>query len=135
MNHQISRTAVAKSLLVLAMALALTSAVSSAAPKIFMHLYIDGEVFRTFGVPARTPHGGNDPLFTFTEGADGQLSISQFGPGDREFSGGSWAVYDVTWKVEPYLLTSYEELIDAAMAGDVTITRDAASDFRCPVLP
>jgi len=135
MNRYISRAVVLRNMVVLAMALAFSSTLSHAAPKVFGHLFINGEVFRTFGVPAALPHGGRDPLFTFTDAADGQLSISQFGPGDHDFHGGAWAVYNVTFNVEPYLLTSYDELIDAAMAGDVTITRDAARDFRCPVLP
>jgi hypothetical protein len=133
MNRHISPAVVLSSIL-LATALAFNS--TQAAPRVFMHLYYNDQILRTFGVPAPLPHGGNDPLFTFPDdAADGQLSITQFAPGDPEFSGGAWAVYEVTFNVEPYLLTSYDDLIDAAMAGDVEITRNADRDFRCPVLP
>ena len=37
--------------------------------------------------------------------------------------------------VEPYLLTSEEEVIDAYMSGDVDIVRVYEADFRCPIQP
>jgi hypothetical protein len=41
----------------------------------------------------------------------------------------------VTWNVAPYLLTSDEAVLAAAAAGDVTITRNPAADFLCPIQP
>jgi hypothetical protein len=38
-----------------------------------------------------------------------------------------------TTNVNPYLLTSDEAVFSALGAGDVTVTRNAAADFRCPV--
>lgn len=35
----------------------------------------------------------------------------------------------------PYLITSDEAVDRAVAAGHVTVTRNAAADFRCPVLP
>jgi len=35
--------------------------------------------------------------------------------------------------VTPYLLTSAGAVLAAAAAGDVTITRDPAMDFLCPI--
>jgi hypothetical protein len=115
--------------------LALGSTVTQAAPRSFGQLYHDGEVLRTFGVPAAIPHGGRDPLFVFTNGLSEQLSVTAFAPGDRGYHGGAWAVYEVTFTGDPYLLTSDEAIQAAKAAGDITVTRAASRDFRCPVLP
>jgi hypothetical protein len=36
--------------------------------------------------------------------------------------------------VTPYLLTSDEAVAAATAAGDVTVSRAAGADFRCPVI-
>jgi hypothetical protein len=41
----------------------------------------------------------------------------------------------VTWNVTAYLLTSEAGVLDAADAGDVTITRVPGNDFKCPIQP
>jgi hypothetical protein len=96
-------------------------------------LYLDGEVFGTTVPPASVPGGGTDPLFNVTNGVDGQLGIAGVGPGQPGYHGGNWAVHRVTFTVDPYLLTSDEAVMAAEEAGDVTVTRDPAADFRCPV--
>jgi hypothetical protein len=55
------------------------------------------------------------------------------GPGQPGYTGGDWAVFRVTFTVAPYLLTSDEAVAAAEAAGDVTVTRDASADFRCPI--
>jgi hypothetical protein len=120
---------------------ALVAIVSAASPasarREFGSLYNDGEIMRTFGVPAPLPHGGNDPLFMVTNGVSAQLGIAAVAPGDPGYNGGAWAVYMVTFNsgVTPYLLTSDEDVHEAEMAGDVTVVRDSSRDFRCPVQP
>lgn len=103
----------------------------------FGDLYLNGETVRTFGVPANLPHGGTDPLFVVSNGVSGQIGIAGLGPGEQGYSGGDWAFYDVTFNqgVQAYLLDSDEAVLAAEMAGDVTVTRVQANDFRCPVLP
>jgi hypothetical protein len=96
-------------------------------------LYLDGEVFGTTVPPSALPHGGNDPLFNVTNGVEGQFGIAGVGPGQPGYNGGAWAVHQVTFTVTPYLLTSDEEVAAAEAAGDVTVMRDPAADFRCPV--
>ncbi|HEX6288311.1 MAG TPA: hypothetical protein VFZ66_03930 [Herpetosiphonaceae bacterium] len=108
---------------------------TDAAARSFGMLYHDGTIVRTFAVSAPLPHGGSDPLFVVTNGVDEQLGITQFAPGDPGFSGGDWAVYLVTFTGTPYLLTSDEAVMAALQRGDVTVTRDPARDFRCPVQP
>jgi hypothetical protein len=100
-------------------------------------LFHDGEVLRTVVNPARLPNGGNDPLYSVTNGVPSQLGIAGVAPGDPGYNGGAWAVYTVTFVagVDPYLLTSDEDVFAAEAAGDVTVTRTPSADFRCPVLP
>ncbi|HSL68087.1 MAG TPA: hypothetical protein VK977_08005 [Actinomycetota bacterium] len=118
-----------------AMALALSGVASADAGKGF--LFHNGEVVRTVVPPAAIPHGGIDPIYTVTNGAEGQLGIAGVGPGDGPYHGGRWAVYVVEFNpgVDPYLLTSDEAVFAAEEAGDVTVTRNPAADNRCPVLP
>ena len=103
----------------------------------FGMLYLNGDTVRTFGNPSNLPHGGMDPLYVVMNGVDGQLGISGIGPGEQGFHGGSWAFHAVHFNegVNPYLLTSDEDVMAAEDAGDITVTRIAENDFRCPVLP
>jgi hypothetical protein len=96
-------------------------------------LFLDGEVYGTTVPPSPLPHGGNDPLFSVTNGVEGQFGIAGVGPGQPGYNGGAWEVYRVTFTVAPYLLTSDEAVMAALAAGDVTVTRDPSADFRCPV--
>jgi len=126
---------------VAAMAVTALFAAVFAAPagaKTFDHLYAEGQVFRTFGTPALVPAGtGTDPIFTFENSTNpDQLSVARFAPGDGSH-GGRWAVSHVTWISgdASTLVTSYEQLMAFADSGQVTIVRDEAADFRCPILP
>jgi hypothetical protein len=98
-------------------------------------LYLDGQVYGTTVPPSALPKGGNDPLFSVTNGVPDQFGIAGVGPGQPGYNGGAWAVSLVTFKagVTPYLLTSDEAVMAAQEAGDVTVTRDPSADFRCPV--
>lgn len=103
----------------------------------FGSVYYDGEIFATHGVPAATPMGGKDDIFPIMGGVEGQLAVSAVGPGSPGFHGGLWAVWPTMWTagVEPYLLTSVEEVMEAYNAGDVSIVRMPEADFRCPLHP
>jgi hypothetical protein len=99
-------------------------------------LFHDGAVVGTVVVPAHVPAGsGSDPFYNVTNGAAGQLGIAGVGPGDGPYHGGDWQVWLVTFNdgVTPYLLTSDEAVAAAQAAGDVTVTRAPAADFRCPI--
>lgn len=96
-------------------------------------LFLDGDVVGTVVNPAALPHGGTDPFFMVTNGVEDQLGIAGVGPGQPGYTGGDWAVFRVTFTVAPYLLTSDEAVAAAEAAGDVTVTRDASADFRCPI--
>jgi hypothetical protein len=99
-------------------------------------LYHDGAIVGTVVVPAHVPDGsGSDPFYNVTNGAEGQLGIAGVAPGDGPYHGGDWQVWLVTFNdgVTPYLLTSDEAVFAAQAAGDVTVTRAPAADFRCPI--
>lgn len=123
---------------ILAAAVAVALIAAPVGAKEFGRLYAEGETFRTFGNPANVPDGtGTDPIFTFenTTNPD-QLSVAKFAPG-KGSHGGRWAVHHVTWTTgdSSTLITSYEQLAMYEAAGQLTIVRDEAADFRCPILP
>ena len=118
--------------------LAAMLAIAISAPagaKDFGTIYIDGDAYRTFGNPARVDPGtGIDPIISFTNFEQG--GVAQNAPGDGSH-GGRWAVTMATW-VDPaqaHLVTDYDEALDLAAAGLITLERAAEADFRCPVLP
>lgn len=105
----------------------------------FGRLYAEGEIYRTFGSPARVDPGtGTDPIFTFENSTNpDQLSVARFAPGQGSH-GGRWAVHHVTWTElgDPAtLVTSYEQLAMYVASGALEVVRDEAADFRCPILP
>jgi hypothetical protein len=99
------------------------------------NLFHDGAVVGTVVVPVAIPGQGTDPFYAVTNGAAGQLGIAGVAPGDGPYHGGAWQVFSVTFGtgVTPYVLTSDEAVTAAQQTGDVTVTRAAVADFRCPV--
>ena len=98
-------------------------------------LYYEDAIVRTIVPPARMSQPGVDDLYVVIEGVAAQLPVAAVAPGDRDYHGGKWAFHAVAWNVEPYLLTSAGGVIEAAGAGDVTITRVPENDFKCPIQP
>jgi phage terminase large subunit-like protein len=101
----------------------------------FGQLYYEGQVVRTVVPPAKMTKEGRDNLFVVMGGTMDQLPVIAVAPGARGYHGGQWAFHSVTWNTTPYLLTSASAVLAAESAGDVTITRVAANDFKCPVQP
>ena len=129
------------------LALALTSALvamtalsGSAAARDFGAVYVDDLRYRVFGNAANVPDGtGTDPFATFRNSTNPlQLGVAKFAPGSAGgHHGGRWAVYRATWTAigDPsQLVTSWVELQGHVATGAITLVRDAAADFRCPVL-
>jgi hypothetical protein len=134
-EHLMRRTLVA----VLAILLATVTLAAPAGAKEFGTLFAEGETFRTFGNPAHVDPGtGTDPIFTFENSTNpDQLSVAQYAPGAGSH-GGRWAVHHATWTAsgDPgTLVTSYDQLQALVDAGDLTVVRDEAADFRCPIIP
>lgn len=106
----------------------------------FGAVYADDAIYRVFGNAANVPDGtGTDPFATFTNSTNSaQLGVAEFAPGSPTgHHGGRWAVYRATWTAlgDPLtLITSWSELEDAVLSGELSLMRDAPADFRCPVL-
>ena len=97
--------------------------------------FYDGGEVRTVVPPAANPNEGVDNFYAVMGGVGGQKAVVAVAPGDTDYHGGKWAFHAVTWNVSPYLLTSEAAVLAAEMAGDVTITRVAENDFKCPIQP
>lgn len=93
--------------------------------------YYNGVVVRTVVPPAAFPHEGRDNFYAVM----GQAIFGVVGvaPGAPGYHGGQWKFHSVSWNVEPYPLTSESAILSAAALGDVTVTRNAANDFLCPI--
>jgi hypothetical protein len=129
--------------LLLATACGLTTVLALAGPvaaRDFGAIYVDDAAYRVFGNAANVPDGsGTDPFATFTNSANAdQLGVAQFAPGSAMgHHGGRWAVYRATWTASgdpSTLVTSWSELQSYVTSGEIALVRDAAADFRCPVL-
>ena len=119
-------------------ALAVLAVAAPAAARDFGSVYANDLTYRVFGNSANVPDGtGTDPLATFTNSANAaQKGVAEFAPGSIGHHGGRWAVYRATWVAgdASELITSWSELQGHVDAGDIVLVRDAAADFRCPVL-
>jgi hypothetical protein len=98
-------------------------------------VFFNGQVVGTVVTPAAVPNGGTDPFYEVSGGVAGQLGIAGDGPGSPDYRGGLWAVNVVTFTpgTTPFLLTSAQAVLTAQSRGQVTVTRDPAADFRCPL--
>jgi len=98
-------------------------------------VFFNGQAVGTIVTPAAVPNGGTDPFYEVSGGVAGQLGIVGDGPGSPDYRGGLWAVNDVTFTpgTTPFLLTSAQAVRTAQSLGEVTITRNPAADFRCPI--
>ena len=120
--------------------LAISALAGPVSARDFGAVFVNDAVYRVFGNTANVPDGtGTDPFATFTNSAipAQQLGVAEFAPGAPGSHGGRWAVYRATWTAtgDPTeLVTSWSELQSLVTAGDISLVRDAAADFRCPVL-
>lgn len=119
--------------------LAATAFSGTVAARDFGAVYANDAVYRVFGNAANVPDGtGTDPFATFTNSTNAdQRGVAEFAPGSPTgHHGGRWAVYRATWTSgDPStLVTSWAELQSHVASGELSLVRDAAADFRCPVL-
>jgi hypothetical protein len=105
----------------------------------FGAVYANDAIYRVFGNAANVPDGtGTDPFATFTNSTNpAQRGVAEFAPGSPTgHHGGRWAIYRATWTTgdASELITSWAELQSYVASGELALVRDAAADFRCPVL-
>jgi hypothetical protein len=119
--------------------LAISAVAGPAAARDFGAVYANDALYRVFGNAANVPDGtGTDPFATFTNSTNpDQRGVAEFAPGSATgHHGGRWAVYRATWTAgdASTLITSWAELQSHVGSGEISLVRDAAADFRCPVL-
>ncbi len=101
----------------------------------FGTVYAEGAAFRTFGTPARVDPGtGTDPIIAFSNFDQG--GVAKYAPGQGSH-GGRWQVWVATWAGvgDAHLLTDFDDVMALVGAGEITLQRMPAADFRCPILP
>ncbi|HEV8535945.1 MAG TPA: hypothetical protein VGR87_09555 [Candidatus Limnocylindria bacterium] len=108
-----------------------TASHADATPVEFGTIWLDDTLVRTLLPPSAQPRAGTDDFYR----VPGTGGVAAVGPGTGDYHGGSWKVFDVTWNGAPRPLTSAAAVLAAAAAGEVTIARNAAADFRCPIQP
>ena len=119
--------------------LALMMVAGPVGARTFGSIYANDQIYRVFGNAANVPDGtGTDPFATFnnSDNAD-QKGVAEFAPGSPTgHHGGRWAVYRATWIAgdASTLVTSWSQLQSLVSSGQIRLDRDAAADFRCPVL-
>jgi hypothetical protein len=118
--------------------LAVVGVAAPVAARDFGAVYANDLEYRVFGNKANVPDGtGTDPLATFTNSANAQQrGVAEFAPGSIGHHGGRWAIYRATWIAgdSTELITSWSELQAEVQRRNIMLVRDAAADFRCPVL-
>jgi hypothetical protein len=116
--------------------IAVTGPVSA---RTFGAVYANDQIYRVFGNAANVPDGtGTDPFAKFTNSSNAdQFGVAEFAPGSPTgHHGGRWAVYTATWTSgdSSTLVTSWSQLETLVAGGQVSLVRNPAADFRCPVL-
>ena len=119
--------------------LAIMAVAGPVSARAFGSVYANDQIYRVFGNAANVPDGtGTDPLATFTNSTNtDQKGVAEFAPGSPTgHHGGRWAVYRAMWTSgDPStLVTSWSQLQSLVANGQIMLVRDAAADFRCPVL-
>lgn len=101
-----------------------------------LSFYIDDVRYRTVGTPTDffgtgAPASTYDHIYNLGTG----INVADAKPGDRDFNGGRWLVYTVTWAqgVTPVQYTSDSQIFAAQDAGLLTINPTPVKAFFCNV--
>lgn len=98
--------------------------------------YADGTLYRTLDTPTDFTNTGApaSSFETIYVLGDGLMNVAAAAPGDPGFRGGRWMVLPVTWNVTPVQLTSGQQVLAYAAAGELTIASTPVKEFECPVI-
>jgi hypothetical protein len=100
--------------------------------------YVDDVRYRTVGTPTDF-FGTGAPDFTYDRiyNLGTGINVADAKPGDRDFNGGRWQVYLVTWAagVTPVQYTNDHQILAARDAGLLTIGTAPVKEFFCNVAP
>jgi hypothetical protein len=100
-----------------------------------LSFYVDDARYRTVGTPTDftntgAPASTYDKLYAL---GDGLINVAEAKPGDRDFNGGRWAVFEITWNSTPVQLTNAEAVEAYAADGKLTIGEEPVRLFFCSV--
>lgn len=100
--------------------------------------YVDDVRYRTVGTPTDF-FGTGAPDFTYDKiyNLGTGINVADAKPGDRDFNGGRWKVYVVTWApgVAPVQYTNDRQILQAQADGLLTIGTAPVKEFFCNVAP
>ena len=121
------------------------------APDFGPNVYADGIAWGTKGTTGLPAPNENtiqsyDILYVITNGAAGQLPVSDAGPRNRYYNGGRWFTHTAEWTelgldvVVPLpVLKSYEDIMTHVEAGHLDVWPGSPGGppdyFQCPLLP
>jgi hypothetical protein len=132
MFGRLARAATAAALLISVAA----STVAAGGPP-SLAFYVDDVRYRTIGTPTDftntgAPSSTYDRIYAL---GSGLANVAEAKPGDRDFNGGRWAVYAVTWTagVTPVQLTNDAEVLAWDAAGLLSISETPVKLFFCSV--
>ena len=112
------------------------TALAGGPPK--LSFYIDDVRYRTVGTPTDfTGTGAPDSTYDKIYNLGTGINVADAKPGDRDFNGGRWQVFVVTWAsgVTPVQYTNDQQILDAEAAGLLTISAEPVREFFCNVAP
>jgi hypothetical protein len=110
--------------------------------------YVDGTAYRTVGTPTDLSNtGAPDHAFDliYNLGGAQALNVATATPGDRDYNGGRWRVYGISFDDYDDALAAHDlngsgdfdsdaEIAAALAAGDAT-NNGVIRQFVCPVIP
>jgi hypothetical protein len=112
------------------------TALAGGPPK--LSFYVDDVRYRTVGTPTDfsgtgAPDSTYDKIYNLGTG----INVADAKPGDRDFNGGRWQVYAVTWAAgqTPIQYTNDQQILAARAAGILTINPVPVKEFFCNVAP
>jgi len=128
-----------------------TPALAARATKVEAAIWAHGELYDTVGTDTAfksPPLHATDILFSFGKsGLEGQRSVAEAAPGDRDYNGGRWNVMSVTFTAQGkavhdpdgdgvvnFELTDAETVLYHAELGHLEI-KPAGVYFECPMIP
>jgi hypothetical protein len=119
----------------LLVALASSSAAAGGPPE--LAFYVDGERYRTIATPTDisgtgAPESSFDAIYDL---GGGLANVAEAAPGDRDYNGGRWMVFAVTWNVPRVQLTSAEQVLAYEASGMLSIGDEPVRQFVCPAIP
>lgn len=114
-------------------------------------IWVDGDLYGTVLTPTELPDTAPDKsfdaLYNFdASGLGGQRSVAEAAPGDRDYNGGRWMVFAVSFTElgisihdsdgdgqVNFELTSEEAVLAHEALGHLVISEDPVVFFECPL--